>query len=138
MRGIMYRLIMNYVTYIEKQILLSSSQWQMYYIVQLLLYYTQWYRIWGNNVIVSAEHSTPVIIILVDFHKLSILRGIFTKIWYFLDLRVKKLWVWEWSFSRRKRVYGEVTRSREKELFAGEVMCCFIGNNGTYMEKCML
>ena len=86
----------------------------------------------------SAKHSTLVIIILVHFRELWILGGIFTKIRYFSPLEVKKLWIQNSNCSRRERVYGEVTRSREKESFAGEVMCCFIGNNGTYMEKCML
>ena len=105
---------------------------------QLSLYYTQWYCIWENNAVLSAEYSSPVIIILVDFHKLWILGGISAKIWYFSPLRVTKLWVWKWSFSRRERVYGELTRSREKESFAEEVMCRFIGNNGTYLEKQIL
>ena len=78
----------------------------MYYMKQLLLYYTQWCYIQWNSVILSAEHFTPVIIILVHFHKLWILGGISTKIRYFSDLKVKKLWIQNSNCSRRERVYG--------------------------------
>ena len=84
----------------------------MYCIVHLLLYYTQRCCIQWNSVILSAKHFTPVIIILVDFHKLSILEGTFTKIRYFSPLKVKKLWIQSWNCSRREHVYGDIACNR--------------------------
>ena len=78
----------------------------MYYMKRLLLYYTQWCCIQWNSVTLSAEHFTPVIIILVDFRQLLILEGTFTKIRYFSPLKVKKLWFQNSNCSRRERVYG--------------------------------
>ena len=60
----------------------------------------------------SAEYSTPVIIILVDFHQLSILEGTFVKIRYFSPLEVKKLWIQNSNCSRQKDVYGDIACNR--------------------------
>ena len=91
----------------------------MYCIVHLLLYYSQWCYIQWNSVILSAEYSTPVIIILVDFHQLSILEGTFTKIRYFSPLKVKKLWIQSWNCSRREHVYEVPARVGGERIIHG-------------------
>ena len=108
----MRRYIGNNKTYMRKQMLLLSNKWQTYYIVQLLLYYSQWCYIQWNSVILSAEYSFLEIFILVHFDELLILRGTFTKIRYFSDLRVKKLWIQSWNCSRREHVYGDIACNR--------------------------
>ena len=137
-REIMCRYIVNHRTYMRKQLTLINYQWQTYYINQLLLYYTHWCCIEWNSVTLNGETFFLVIIILVHFRKLLILKGISTKIRYFSDLKVKKLWIQGWSFSRQERVYGAPARSKEKESFVGEIMCRFIVNHVMYIEKQML